>query len=378
MDKHLHIISLDVPYPVDYGGAFDIFYKLKFLKEAGVNIHLHCFINKRLPQPELEKYCASINYYPRQTGHKGLSYQLPYIVSSRNSDELIRNLSKDQYPILIEGIHCTHFLHDQKFENQKDRKIVLRLHNVESVYYRQLFRSSATSLKKLYFLAESLLLRKYEAGIANKVSLILSVSDQDKDYYKKQFGVRNIANLPVFIGYEEIKPQDGIGCFCLYHGNLSVPENDKAARWLSDHVFNDLNIPFVIAGKDPSEKLKRSIRHKTNTCLVANPGAEEMTDLINKAQINILPSMNATGIKLKLLNVLFNGRHAIVNDATVKGTGFEPACHIAGNANGFKSIVMQLYHKPFTEDETVLRNKLLNSVFNNRKNAGRLIEWIWS
>jgi hypothetical protein len=377
LDKHLHIVSLDVPYPVDYGGAFDIFYKLKFLKEAGIRIHLHCFVNKREPQPILEDYCERVDYYPRQTGHKGLSYQLPYIVSSRNSEELVENLLKDKYPILIEGIHCTYFLHDKRFANLADRKIILRLHNVESVYYRQLFQSSHASLKKLYFLAESLLLKKYEACIVKKVSLILSVSDADKDIYKKEFGARNIANMPVFIGYDEIKSQEGVGCFCLYHGNLSVPENEKAARWLSDYVFNDLNIPFIIAGKDPSEKLMRSVKAKTNICLVANPDDQELSDLISKAQINILPSMNATGIKLKLLNVLYNGRHAIVNDATVRGTGFEPACHVAGNANGFKSIVTQLYHRPFTEDETVLRNRLLQNVFDNKKNAERLIQWIW-
>jgi len=366
-----------VPYPVDYGGAFDIFYKLKFLKEAGISIHLHCFVNKREPQPILEDFCDKVDYYPRQTGHKGLSYQLPYIVSSRNSGELVENLLNDNYPILIEGIHCTHFLHDERFANLQHRKIILRLHNVESVYYHQLFQSSPISLKKLYFLVESLLLKKYEACIAKKVSLILTVSDADKDIYKKEFGARNIVNLPVFMGYDEIKSQEGVGCFCLYHGNLSVPENEKAARWLCDYVFNDLNIPFVIAGKDPSEKLMRSVKTKTNICLVANPDDQEMRDLISKAQINILPSMNATGIKLKLLNVLYNGRHAIVNDATVKGTGFGPACHVAGNASGFKSIVTQLYHRPFTEDETVLRNSLLQNVFDNKKNAERLIQWIW-
>ena len=377
MDKHLHIISLDVPYPVDYGGAFDIFYKLKFLKEAGVHIHLHCFVNKRDPQPILEEYCDKVDYYQRQTGHKGLSYQLPYIVSSRNSPELVENLLKDNYPILVEGVHCTHFLQDERFSDLGDRKIILRLHNVESVYYHQLYQASGVSLKKFYFLAESLLLKKYEAGLAKKVSLILCVSDADKDYYKKEFGAKNIVTMPVFIGYDKIRCQDGIGCFCLYHGNLSVPENEKAALWLSDHVFNDLNIPFVIAGKDPSEKLVRSIKTKRNICLVSNPDDQEMSDLISKAQINILPSMNATGIKLKLLNVLFNGRHAIVNDATVKGTGFGPACHVAGNASGFKSIVTQLYHRPFTEDENILRDKLLQNVFDNKKNADRLIQWIW-
>ncbi|RYY09653.1 MAG: mannosyltransferase, partial [Chitinophagaceae bacterium] len=166
MDKHLHIISLDVPYPVDYGGAFDIFYKLKYLKEAGVRIHLHCFQNKRDRQPVLNEYCEEVKYYARQTGHRGLSYQLPYIVSSRHSTALVENILKDNHPILVEGIHCTHFLHDKRFTDQTKRKIILRLHNVESVYYRQLFASTSNAFKKLYFLAESLLLKRYEACIA--------------------------------------------------------------------------------------------------------------------------------------------------------------------------------------------------------------------
>ena len=45
-----------------------------------------------------------------------------------------------------------------------------------------------------------------------------------------------------------------------------------------------------------------------NICVVANPSAKEMDDLIRKAQVHLLPSFNKTGIKIKLLNALFNGR----------------------------------------------------------------------
>ncbi|HAK10648.1 MAG TPA: mannosyltransferase, partial [Chitinophagaceae bacterium] len=43
MEKHLHIIALNVPFPVDYGGVVDLFWKLPSLQAQGVNIHLHCF-----------------------------------------------------------------------------------------------------------------------------------------------------------------------------------------------------------------------------------------------------------------------------------------------------------------------------------------------
>ena len=39
MEKHLHIISFDVPYPANYGGVIDVFYKLKALHAEGIKIH---------------------------------------------------------------------------------------------------------------------------------------------------------------------------------------------------------------------------------------------------------------------------------------------------------------------------------------------------
>src|SRR5580765_4305487 len=110
-DRHLHIICLDVPYPVDYGGVFDLFYKIKSLSEAGVHIHLHCFEYGRGKQKELENFCKEVYYYARNTGHKGMSMSIPYMVSSRASDALLENLLKDDYPILLEGIQCSYFLY---------------------------------------------------------------------------------------------------------------------------------------------------------------------------------------------------------------------------------------------------------------------------
>jgi hypothetical protein len=39
----IHIISFDVPYPANYGGVMDVFYKLKNLHALGTHIILHCY-----------------------------------------------------------------------------------------------------------------------------------------------------------------------------------------------------------------------------------------------------------------------------------------------------------------------------------------------
>lgn len=142
-------------------------------------------------------------------------------------------------------------------------------------------------------------------------------------------------------------------------------------------VFNDTNIPFVIAGKKPSVNLIRVANRYPHTCLIPDPSAEEMQDLIAKAQINILPSFNCTGVKLKLLNALFNGKHCIVNEETVKSTPLESVCHVCNNASSFKDTIENLYDKSLDVEETQLRKKLLSENFDNIKNGEKLIKWIW-
>jgi hypothetical protein len=373
-DKHLHIISFIVPYPVNYGGVFDIYHKIVSLHKAGVKIYLHCFTEHKGRQQELNKFCEKIFYYPRKKGVAGLSFRLPYIVASRMDEELWRNLESDNHPVLIEGIHSAGWLLKRTPSN---RKVILRLHNVEHEYYRQLFLSSSSTINRIYYHFESVLLRKFEKKIAGIPDLILAVSEQDVQTYRQRFDVKNIQVLPVFTGFTNDTPPSGTGYFCLYHGNLSVPENEKAVAWLLNEIFFDSDLPFVVAGKNPSPELKQFIARFDNAKLVSDPSVEKMRSLIADAQCNVLPSFNNTGIKLKIINALFHGRHCIVNNAAVRGSGVESVCHIAKNAQQFRETVRKFSVLPLYEEDVIARKKILNDLFDEDKNCATLIQQIW-
>lgn len=373
MDKHLHIIAHDIPWPANYGGVYDLFYKIKSLHQLGIQIHLHCFYkDNKLPEPELEKYCTEVFYYPRKTGLKGFSLSLPYIVGSRKNILLKKRILANNYPVLMEGIHCSWLLHAGLL---KGRNTLIRLHNVEQLYYRKLARHETNIFKKAYYIIESLLLKKYERSIADK-TLFVAVSKEDAGFYCTELGAK-AAFLPVFIPWAEIKENSQQGCFCLYHGNLSVNENEKAADWLLNNVFDSLDIPLVIAGKSPSLSLQCLAKSHPHTCLTCNPGEKEMEDLISKAHVHILPSFNQTGVKLKLLNALFNGRHCIVNKAGASGSGAEDLCHFAETADEFKAAIISLFEMPYTGADITERKSLLGAYYNNEKNAARLIAWLY-
>ena len=372
-DQHLHIVCLDVPYPTDYGGVYDLFFKIKALHAIGIRIHLHCFEYGRGRQDELDKYCQSVNYYKRKTFPGGFNFRMPFIVSSRKNPELLRNLLNDNFPVLLEGIHCTAYLYSGALAKNR---VVVRLHNVEYEYYRQLARSTSRVLKKLYYLRESFLLKKFEKSIASQC-LFMAVSKKDQQMYARDLGATHVEYLPVFLPDSPVGVEKGTGSFCLYHGNLSVPENEKAALWLVREVFPSLKIPLVIAGKNPSKKLLALERNNGMICIVANPSADEMNDLIKKAQIHVLPSMNSTGIKIKLLIALLGGRFILTNPQAVTDSDLGSLCAVAETAAGFAATITELFHRPFDEDLLAKRTNFLETYYNNSAHARMLVKWIW-
>jgi len=89
VDKFIHIISLDVPFPADYGGAIDIYYRINALHELGYKIILHCWEYGRGEQEKLKENTHEVHYYKRKKSLRYALSKLPFIVVSRQSEKLL-------------------------------------------------------------------------------------------------------------------------------------------------------------------------------------------------------------------------------------------------------------------------------------------------
>jgi hypothetical protein len=372
-ENHLHIVSFSIPFPANYGGVIDVFYKLIALQKAGIKIHLHCYQYDRPEAAELNLYCESVNYYPRKTGISSQFSLKPYIVESRQSDELLKNLVADKYPILFEGLHSCYYLNHKALQR---RTLIYRESNIEHDYYFNLFKSEKNPGRKAFFLLESIKLKQYQNQLKFATKMLV-VSQTDRDYLAKQFPEKEVVYLPSFHGNSEVNSQPGKGDYVLYHGNLSVGENTLAAEYLVKEVFNNIQVPLKIAGLNPSESLKNLVAGFENIELIPNPPQTEMEALIKNAQINILVTFQATGLKLKLLNTLYNGRWMLVNPEMLAGTGLEKLCEIAADAREMKKKISFLFNTEFDHNQLFARSELLQKRFSDAENAKKLIKEVW-
>jgi hypothetical protein len=341
-----------------------MYYKIVELA-ATREIILHYFAYKKNRSASgLEEYCREINVYKRKNFLSSLPASLPHIVSSRVNKQLVARLNKDDNPLLLEGIHCCGIL---PYLN-KNRCVVVRMHNDEAEYYHRLAENETGKLKKFYFRQEAKALKTFQLKLSDSIPLAC-VSHSDMQVLKNSYHKTQLHFIPSFTPWQKLCSPEGFGNYCLYHGNLEISENREMALWLIKHVFRKTEIQFVIAGKGAISL--PSAFAGSNTRICSDPTDTELDSLIKNAHINILPSLNNTGLKLKMLHALMNGRHCMTNDAGVAGTHFHDAVIIANTPKAIADQVELLMKKPFTK-EMAEQRRILMKIYNNKFNAAAL------
>jgi hypothetical protein len=364
----IHVITFDIPFPADYGGVIDVFYKLKSLYRLGFRITLHCFqYANRQPTAELEQYCEKVFYYPRPLTVIDFCRKTPFIVASRSSKQLLVNLQKGDAPVLFEGFHTTYWIEHQSLAH---RKKIIRVHNIESQYYANLAKLEKQFWKKIFFQIESWKLKVFEQKILQNTNLkFLTISEKDTSYLKEK-GINNVVFCPAFHHFDQIEPYEGHGNYILFHGNLSIADNEQAAMYLIEKVFAHIEFPCIIAGKNPTQKLEKTISQYPHIQLIANPNEQKNKNLLQNAHIHILWSFQNEGMKLKFYYALAQGRYILANENVIQDASIEQSgIYIVKDTTTLKAKIKELLPQKFDNQYIKSRNEYLLNQINTQKEA---------
>jgi hypothetical protein len=359
---------LDTPFPPDYGGAIDMYYRIEALHSLGYHLTLHVFEYGRGRHKDLDVF-GKVYYYQRKRSVLQLFSKLPFIVQSRKNKLLLKRLLLDDYPILFEGLHTSIYLEHPKIQQ---RITLVRMHNIEHEYYEGLSKKSK-GIKKLFFFLEARKLKNYQS-ILSQCRAVLAIKESDASYFRSI--QTNVHILPPAIPHIKgsYRPTKR---YALFHGNLSVPENSEAVFYLVNTLAKYLSTSFhlIIAGKNPSKKIIH-LCVKKYISIVANPTDEQLTQLIQEAHIHVLHTNNSSGVKLKLLSCLSSSGHLLVNQAMVEGTDLASLCVIAKDNKAFKTHFLGLQNFPLRKEDFIKRSKFLSEKYNNRTNSEQIIKLI--
>ena len=369
LQKKLHIICFDNPYPPVYGGVIDVFYKIKALHKLGVKINLHCFVDE-IPDEStvLQSLTENCYFYKRNKSIFNMFSKKPFSVASRKHKMLVENLNKDKSDILFEGLQSTSVIRARCF---KDRSLYLRLHNLENNYYKGLLHSETNFIKKFLYFTES---HKYEKYLKNLAEFcrVFTLSSFETDAVNQLYN--NAEYIPVFHGNETVADISDFGEYAFYNGDLRISDNKKAVDFLIDVFQRVKNYPLIIASSLENDLLRKRCEQLKNVKYVVIQNNEHLNELSQNAHINVMLSFQESGTKLKAVNALFQSRHCIINSNMLDDVRLQSLCNVVETKEDFVEAIEILKTKPFQGHEN--RKLVLNEVLEDMENAEKMYSFI--
>jgi hypothetical protein len=268
---------------------------------------------------------------------------------------------------LFEGIQSTGWA-----KALDGRRLLLRAHNIEQQYYAGLAMQRQGPARWLYG-RESAALARYEPAAARRMHRVFAISPADLQWFASQ-GIEAELLLP-FHGHGRPDLPDGRGRYILYQGDLSLEVNQRAVLELIALAPPRPDRPLVVAGRSGILRFEERIRSVPNIIRHADVSVAMMTRLIRDAQVTVIHSLHASGMKLKLFAALYTARFIAASPQDMTGTPVDQAVH-AYAPDALNALLDELWERDFDTAEISRRTSILAGLPDDRAKARQITRYL--
>lgn len=325
--KKILIVSPFFPYPTFHGGTFDIMERIKGLRQLGHEIDLVYTDKKNIKENDLNIVKAFVEdiYGVYRTNKVSQLYnKKPLQVLSRNGLNKISLLKKYDY-VLLETEYVGSILENPTL---KADKIVVRIQNNESIYFKNLAKSTSNIFKKLYFYQESRKFNSYSRTMFNQADRLWFISSTEEQNYKSNYERNNSVHLPSPINSNFLKRELN-NKNVLFLGSLFMENNLEGIIWYLNNVhdklcsiFEDYTLFICGSTGDNTEAyfVKKFEKYKRIKLFFNLKSLEEV---YNSSSVFINPMLHGAGVKLKSINAIVNGLPLVATTIGSEGIGLK-------------------------------------------------------
>lgn len=346
-NKTILIVMGECPYPVNHGGRFDIWNKIRIFREMGFKIDLLMTLKDTKEYIEneavIKNSVENVYWVKRKNSITQFFSLLPLQVTSRNKLREIVLKTRYDY-VLLEGeyVYAIFFNKTLKYKN-----IMLRMHNNEVEYFKQLTESTGNIVRKIYYYTDYLKFKFCDSQIMCNIKNILFVSYKEKIFYEKKFNFINSIFLPPVVKLN-FKEEFSINKSVLFVGSLFMVNNQEAIKFYINNIHIHLthmvkDYEFVIAGNSRGESLEwltNMTSNDTNIKIYDTP--KDLTTIYSKCRIFVNPMLHGAGVKLKTIEAIINGLPVVSTEIGNEGTGLKNSRDIFVS-NDAKEILDYIY-----------------------------------
>ncbi len=342
------VVSGFIPFPPIFGGAIDIWERIKGLHALGHEVDLIATdkINPTKEQiDEMALYTKRFFFARRQNKLYQLFSNQPLQMLSRKA---LKNIQVHQsYDLIIlESEFCWPFLLNRSVSYKNS---VVRVHNIEHHYFKVL-GESATSLKeKCYYKIEASKIKQLSNLVFSKVNKLWFISKDDLTQVNL---LEKSTFMPFPINENFIHPTKKTGNNVVFMGSLFMQNNIFGLDWFLKNVHPLLqkelpNYHFYIVGslKENHQEVQRKYSNLANVSFIVNTPC--LKEYYQKANVFVNPMFHGSGVKVKSVNALVNGIPLVSTSIGAEGIGLTDEMFFhAETAAAFKQQIINVLQNP--------------------------------
>ncbi len=331
------------PYPPVDGGTLAMNSITQGLLAAGCEVRVlamcsekHPVLEDRIPDDyrratRFEAVFVDLRLHPLDAGVAmlcGDSYHVRRFESKAFAARLAQVLQEETFDIVhVESIFLAPYV--PVIRRHSNAPVILRTHNVENQIWQRMAMSERNCCKRWYIKHLALTLRAYEREHVNNFDGVVSITDNDADYFRSEGCRKPIVTIPFAItpvSVDGVAEQPGT----LFHlGSMDWLPNQEGVRWFLDRVWPLIHsqmpsLTLHLAGRRMSDQL---LNLKLEGVHIVGEVPDAATFIASK-QINVVPLLSGSGIRVKIIEAMSQGKAVITTTVGAQGIGAVDGRHL--------------------------------------------------
>lgn len=360
--KEILVVSGFMPFPPIFGGAIDVWERIKGLHTLGYEIDL-VVTDKYNPTTEqieqLNKFIRHFYFVKRENKVHQLLRKLPLQFLSRKGLKYLK-INQQYHCVILESEFCWAVTLNDTITY---KNLIVRVHNIESLYFKMLGKSATNLKEKIYYKLETAKIKQLSQIVFQKADRLWFISKDD-------LKVCNLPQKSMFMPFPVndafVQPTVKKGFNVVFMGSLFMQNNLYGLDWYVKNVHPLLikEVPdyhFYIIGSLKEENLELDKKYSQLNKVTIVINAPCLKNYYEKAAVFINPMFHGSGVKVKSVNALVNGLPLVSTSIGVEGIGLTDTMYYhANNVTSFKEqIILALTNQENAVQKTQLAQDYL-------------------
>lgn len=258
---------------------------------------------------------------------------LPYSIWKYKSEDFRRQLERQidssQHDLLV----CDFLFPAVNLPRDLSLPSVIFQHNVEAEILRRHAEQGSNMLTRAYFRSQWYRMKLFEQAVCQKFDEVIAVSPNDRDYFKRTYGLASVSSIPTGVdtGYfRPTKKHTRDSCHLVFTGAMDWMPNEQGIVHFVQHVYPLIRAAkpettLTIVGRNPGPRITSLI---SQTSIHVTGTVPDIRPYLERATVVIVPLQIGGGTRLKIFEAMAMGCPIVSTRIGAEGLPLRDGEHI--------------------------------------------------